>query len=144
MLRLGLTAAFQVTWVQILSVQCRQSRALLHDKSPELIGLCFYQILYHITQVFTKHCPNIFRNRPTPQFVEQAIKQSLTTLRMPKLDLVQLHWWDYEVPGMVDVAKSLADLREQGLITSIGTTNMSTEALAQIVDAGVPIVCNQV
>ena len=82
--------------------------------------------------------------KPTSQVVEQSIRQSMAALRTPKLDLVQLHWWDYEIPGMVNVAKSLADLREKGLIASIGTTNMSTEALAQIVDAGVPIVCNQV
>lgn len=68
----------------------------------------------------------------------------MAALRVPKLDLVQMHWWDYDMPGMVDVAMSLADLREKGLITSIGVTNMSTEALAQITDAGVPIVCNQV
>ena len=80
----------------------------------------------------------------TPQVVEQTIRRSMAALRVPKLDLVQMHWWDYEIPGMVDVAKSLADLREKGLITSIGTTNMSTEALARIVDTGVPVVCNQV
>lgn len=80
----------------------------------------------------------------TPQVVEQSIKRSLAALRVPKLDLVQMHWWDYDMAGMVDVAKSLADLREKGLITSIGVTNMSTEALAQIIDAGVPLVCNQV
>lgn len=45
---------------------------------------------------------------------------------------------------MIDVALTLADLRQKGLITSVGTTNMNTDALAQIVDAGVPVVCNQV
>lgn len=45
---------------------------------------------------------------------------------------------------MVDVALSLTDLKEKGLITSVGTTNMSTDALAKIVDAGVPVVSNQV
>jgi len=68
----------------------------------------------------------------------------MAALQVQKLDLVQLHWWDYSIPGMVDTAKVLMDLRGKGLITSIGTTNMSTEALALIVDAGVPVVCNQV
>ncbi|KAG0591614.1 hypothetical protein KC19_1G188300 [Ceratodon purpureus] len=95
-------------------------------------------------QVFTKFCPNIFRMKMTPQVVEQSIRRSMAALGVQKLDLVQMHWWDYDIPGMVDVAKSLADLREKGLITSVGVTNMSTEALAQIVDAGVPVVCNQV
>lgn len=95
-------------------------------------------------QIFTKFCPNIFRMKMTPQVVEQSIRRSIAALRVPKLDLVQMHWWDYDMPGMVDVAKSLAELREKGLITSIGVTNMSTEALSQIIDAGVPVVCNQV
>lgn len=99
--------------------------------------------LWHL-QMFTKFCPNIFRMKMTAQVVEQSIRRSMAALRVPKLDLVQMHWWDYDMPGMVDVAKSLADLREKGLITSIGVTNMSTDALAQISDAGVPVVCNQV
>lgn len=45
---------------------------------------------------------------------------------------------------MVDAAKSLADLQAKGLIKNLGTTNMDTQALAAIVDAGVPVVCNQV
>ena len=45
---------------------------------------------------------------------------------------------------MVDVAKSLADLQAGGLIRDVGVTNMNTDALAQIVDAGVPVVSNQV
>jgi aryl-alcohol dehydrogenase-like predicted oxidoreductase len=61
-----------------------------------------------------------------------------------QLDLVQLHWWDYSIPGMVDAALALAELREKGLVRHVGLTNMNTQAVAQIVDAGVPVVCNQV
>ncbi|CAM6041647.1 unnamed protein product [Sphagnum compactum] len=95
-------------------------------------------------QVFTKLVPNIFRQKFTPKLIEDGVRKSMAALQVQKLDLVQLHWWDYSIPGMVDTAKVLMDLRGKGLITSIGTTNMSTEALALIVDAGVPVVCNQV
>ena len=32
--------------------------------------------------------------------------------------------WDYSIPGMVDTAKSLADLQAKGLIKHVGLTNM--------------------
>ena len=65
-------------------------------------------------------------------------------VQVEQLDLVQLHWWDYSVGGMVETAKALDTLRKQGLIRSIGLTNMGCEGLQQILDAGVPIVSNQV
>lgn len=95
-------------------------------------------------QLFTKYVPNIFQSRPTRASVEASIRRSLKALDVPALDLVQMHWWDYGVPGMVDAGLALADLKAAGLIKSVGVTNMSTEALAQLVDAGVPVVCNQV
>jgi aryl-alcohol dehydrogenase-like predicted oxidoreductase len=45
---------------------------------------------------------------------------------------------------MVDVGRILTDLQKGGRIGSVGVTNMDTEALAKLVDAGVPVVCNQV
>ncbi len=65
-------------------------------------------------------------------------------MQVEQLDLVQLHWWDYSVEGMVETAQALNILREQGLIRSIGLTNIGCEGLQQILDAGIPIVSNQV
>ena len=95
-------------------------------------------------QVFTKCVPNIFREKPTRPSIEAGISRSCAALKQQKLDLVQLHWWDYNVPGMVDVALTLTELAKGGRIASVGVTNMDTEALAKLVDAGVPVVCNQV
>ncbi|GMH32447.1 hypothetical protein BSKO_00281 [Bryopsis sp. KO-2023] len=95
-------------------------------------------------QIFTKYVPNIFRSRPGPRDVEQAVKTSLENLRLSSLELVQLHWWDYGIPGMVDTAKALKDCQEKGMIKSLGATNIGVDALTQIVDAGVPMVSNQV
>ena len=65
-------------------------------------------------------------------------------MQVEQLDLVQLHWWDYSVEGMVETAQALDTLRKKGLIRSIGLTNIGCEGLQQILDAGVPIVSNQV
>lgn len=58
--------------------------------------------------------------------------------------LLLLLRWDYNIPGMVDAAKSLADLQAKGLIKQVGLTNMNVEAVTSIVDAGVPVANNQV
>mmetsp|Transcript_20955 Transcript_20955/g.45854 ORF Transcript_20955/g.45854 Transcript_20955/m.45854 type:complete len:370 (+) Transcript_20955:26-1135(+) len=95
-------------------------------------------------QVFTKYVPNVFQSRPSPSGVEAAVRRSLAALQTDSLDLVQMHWWEYGIPGMVDTAKALADCQAKGLIKHVGLTNMNVDAVSQIVDAGVPVVCNQV
>lgn len=44
----------------------------------------------------------------------------------------------------MDAALRLADLREEGVIREIGVTNFDVARLQQIMDAGVPVVSNQV
>lgn len=95
-------------------------------------------------EILTKFVPNIFQVKPTPANVEASIRKSMKNLQTSRLDSVQLHWWDYSIDGMVDAAKSLADLQAKGLIKQVATTNMNTAALAKIVDAGIPVASNQV
>lgn len=76
--------------------------------------------------------------------VRQAVERSLRRLRVERLDLVQFHWWDYAVPGMIETALWLADVQREGKIDLIGGTNFDapqTEALAR---AGVPLASMQV
>ncbi|HEY0745663.1 MAG TPA: aldo/keto reductase [Steroidobacteraceae bacterium] len=75
--------------------------------------------------------------------VERSIDRSLARLHMQRLDLVQLHWWDYAVPGYVEAALALARLREKGKLAHIGVTNFDVPHLTEILDAGVPVVSMQ-
>eukprot|EP00741_Cyanophora_paradoxa_P001834 tig00000507_g1777.t1 len=95
-------------------------------------------------QVFTKLVPNIFREQPTAAVVERTLRRSLAALGLEALDMVQLHWWDYSVPGMVEVARMLEGYRARGVLKAVATTNMDTKHLREIVEAGVPVVANQV
>eukprot|EP01025_Chloroclados_australasicus_P004124 TRINITY_DN10993_c0_g2_i1.p1 TRINITY_DN10993_c0_g2~~TRINITY_DN10993_c0_g2_i1.p1 ORF type:complete len:404 (+),score=26.09 TRINITY_DN10993_c0_g2_i1:86-1213(+) len=95
-------------------------------------------------EIFTKYVPNIFRGVPNKEQVTQDISKSIQALQMEPLDLVQLHWWDYSIPGMCDVGLHLMDLKEKGLIKDIGVTNLGVEAVQQLLDAGVQLVSNQV
>lgn len=95
-------------------------------------------------QLFTKYVPRLAGAKPAPAAVKAAVERSLGALQVDDLDLVQMHWWDYDQPGMEDTALELADLRAKGLIKSVGVTNIDTSRLEKILDAGVPVVSNQV
>ncbi|MCZ4291801.1 aldo/keto reductase [Hoeflea alexandrii] len=76
--------------------------------------------------------------------VAAAIETSLKRLNMERLNLVQFHWWDYEIDRQVEVACWLAELRQEGKVANIGGTNFDTEQMLRIIDAGVPLVSMQV
>ncbi len=76
--------------------------------------------------------------------VVRAIDRSLARLGVERLDMVQLHWWEYEIEGCVEAAGWLTELQSAGKIHLLGTTNFDTAHLRQLVDAGIPIVSNQV
>ncbi len=105
----------------------------------------FYQGALPPVQVHTKYVPDL---KALPSLgrdgVQRVIDRSLRRLGVERLDLVQFHWWDYEVPGYVQVANYLGDLHIAGKIKQIGLTNFDVPRLAQIVSAGVPVVSNQV
>ena len=96
-------------------------------------------------QVHTKYVPDL-KALPTlkGRDVEWVIDRSLRRLGVSSLDLVQFHWWDYDLPGYVEAAMYLKELQEAGKIRHIGVTNFDVRRLQEILEAGVPIVSNQV
>jgi aryl-alcohol dehydrogenase-like predicted oxidoreductase len=76
--------------------------------------------------------------------VRATIERSLSRLRCERLDLVQFHWWDYAVPGCVEAALWLEELREEGKIHLLGGTNFDTPHTEALVAAGVPLASMQV
>jgi len=96
-------------------------------------------------KVHTKFVPDLGKLATiTRADVAAAIDRSLSRLGMERLNLVQFHWWDYEVDRQVEVATWLADLRQAGKITNIGGTNFDTRQTRRILEAGVPLVSMQV
>lgn len=95
-------------------------------------------------QLFTKYVPNLSHGAPSSSQVKEAIKHSRRALQVQTIDMVQLHWWDYGCPGLMDVMNVLSDLQAEGHIRSIGATNLDTAAVEKITDADIPLVANQV
>lgn len=73
----------------------------------------------------------------------RILRRSCNRLGVAKLDLVQMHWWDYDVARYVEVGKHLVTLQQEDLVAHIGTTNMDTKRIAEMRAAGVPLVVNQ-
>jgi aryl-alcohol dehydrogenase-like predicted oxidoreductase len=96
-------------------------------------------------QVHTKYVPDLDRLATHSRAdVVRSIDRSLTRLGVDRLDLVQLHWWDYAVPGYVDAAAWLDELRRAGKIRYLGLTNFDRPRLEEIIGAGIPVVSHQV
>lgn len=123
----------------------------IYGRSEEFIGALVQELVSaegpsaaDKIQVHTKFVPDIDDlRRIDAAYVESAIDRSLERLHKDALDLVQFHWWDYDVPGCVDVAGHLVDLQAKGKIRHIGVTNFDTDHLAELVDAGIPVVSMQ-
>lgn len=96
-------------------------------------------------QIHTKYVPDLDTiSTLTARDVQANVDRSLRRLGVERLDLVQFHWWDYDIPGYLEAALHLDAIRKAGKIKHIGLTNFDAAHLAEFLEAGVPIVSNQV
>lgn len=96
-------------------------------------------------QIHTKYVPDLDR-LPTHSRADvvRGVDRSLARLGVERLDLVQLHWWDYSVRGYVEAAVWLDELRRAGKIRHVGLTNFDRQRLSEIVAGGATITSHQV
>lgn len=89
-------------------------------------------------QVHTKYVPD---RDSLPVHTEANARtimdRSRSRLNMDCLDMVQFHWWRYDVPGAVDTMKMLAAQQREGLIRLIGVTNFDVPHMQKFAEAGV-------
>lgn len=96
-------------------------------------------------KVHTKYVPDLQHLAVVSNHdVEASIDTSLRRLKTEQLDLVQFHWWDYDVNRYLEIAGHLTDLRAKGKIANIGGTNFNTAHTRKLIEAGVPLVAMQV
>ena len=96
-------------------------------------------------KVHTKLVPDL---STLPQISKQTIlsiiEQSLLRLRVDCLDLVQFHWWDYSIPGFLGAFHWLDEIRREGKIRHIGSTNFDTPHIKAVIEAGIPVLSMEV
>lgn len=74
----------------------------------------------------------------------QRVRSALTRTGKSSLDLVQLYWDDFNVPGWLQVAQVLQELQEHGVIKALGVTNWDVPHLIPLLDKGIKVATNQV
>lgn len=103
-----------------------------------------YPELAKALRVSTKYTPDIdLLPRLQRSDVEEAVDTSLQRLGVERLDLVQFHWWDYDVPGCVQAMQWLQEFQKAGKIAHLGVTNFNVARLREILDGGVTLLTNQ-
>ncbi|MBZ9708230.1 aldo/keto reductase [Mesorhizobium sp. ESP7-2] len=95
-------------------------------------------------KVHTKLVPDLERLATISRdYIRGIVDQSLLRLKTERLDLVQFHWWDYAQPRYVEAMGWLDELRLEGKLRNLGTTNFDTPRLAEILAAGITLVSQQ-
>ena len=77
--------------------------------------------------------------------IPRSVERSLQRLGRRRLDLLQLQYWDWQMPpGLTEAGLAMAELQRLGKASLLGACNLGVEPLARLLDAGVPIATNQV
>jgi len=75
----------------------------------------------------------------------KSVEDSLRRLRLDHLDLCLIHWPNPSIGKYREAWRALVEVRERGLVTSIGVSNFTRQHLDDIIrDSGVTPAVNQV
>jgi aryl-alcohol dehydrogenase-like predicted oxidoreductase len=95
--------------------------------------------------VQTKLVPDLGRLADIrPDEVEAIVDRSLQRLRIDRLPLVQVYWWDMAIGNAVEALEVLKDCQRKGKIAHLGTTNWDAPVMDRFIDAGFDISAAQV
>ena len=78
----------------------------------------------------TRQGPGIWTPVGRPAYLKQQVELSLRTLRLERIDLIQLHRIDAEVP-LADQLGAFKELQEEGKVRHIGVSEVSVAELEQ-------------
>ncbi len=98
----------------------------------ELLGKAARVISDKTLRIHTKFVPDLnCLQHIDRKYVENIIHRSLNRLQVECIDLVQFHWWNWEVKHYLQVMEWLFELKAQGKIAKIGLTNVNTQYLQE-------------
>lgn len=84
-------------------------------------------------RIHTKFVPDLnYLDKIDFRYVESIIDRSLKRLKIDCIDLVQFHWWNWEVKNYLLAMEFLSELKAQGKIAQIGLTNVNQKYLEEI------------
>jgi len=75
------------------------------------------------------------RRNSKPERIRAEVEDSLSRLKIDRIDLYQIHWPDSQTP-FEDSMEAMVRLREEGKIRCIGLSNFSPNQIRSCLDAG--------
>lgn len=99
----------------------------------ELLGRAIQAVPHQNLRIHTKFVPDLDRLQTIDRkYVESIIDRSLQRLKVECLDLVQFHWWDWDIENYLSALEFLSELKMKGKIHEIGLTNVDKTHLEEI------------
>lgn len=95
-----------------------------------LLGEVVKQVGKDKLRIHTKFVPDLdCLESINSQYIESVIDRSLKRLQVETLDLVQFHWWNWDIKNYMYTMETLNKLKTKGKIAAIGLTNVNTKYL---------------
>jgi aryl-alcohol dehydrogenase-like predicted oxidoreductase/enamine deaminase RidA (YjgF/YER057c/UK114 family) len=113
-----------------------------HYGSAEKIAGIFWKERGSCVQLLTKWVPK--PGKVAREDVRNAVQRSLDRMQTQRLDLLQVHTWNYADPNWLECLYWLQELKQEDLIRHLGLTNVDTAHLRIVLKSGIEIVSNQV
>ncbi len=99
-------------------------------------------------KVFTTYVPHFLDEERTrnhsKQDVKDVVNRSLKRLKQERLDLVQMHWWNYDIPGCLEMGLWLQELQKEGKIHKLAATNFDVPHMREFFEAGLDVITHTV
>lgn len=101
----------------------------------ELLGRASQAVPEKKLRIHTKFVPDLDRLQNIDRnYVETIIDRSRQRLQVDCIDLVQFHWWDWEVKNYFSTMEILSELKSKGKIAEIGLTNVNRRYLEEFAE----------
>lgn len=98
----------------------------------ELLGRASKAVTEKKLRIHTKFVPDLnCLQKIDRKYVENIIDRSIRRLQVECIDLVQFHWWNWEVKNYLSAMEILSELKVEGKITEIGLTNVNRKYLEE-------------
>jgi aryl-alcohol dehydrogenase-like predicted oxidoreductase len=101
----------------------------------ELLGKASQAVPEKKLRIHTKFVPDLnCIHEIDRKYIEDIIDRSLRRLQVKCIDLVQFHWWNWEIKNYLLAMEFLWELKAKGKIAEVGLTNVNKNYLEKFLE----------
>lgn len=104
----------------------------IYQGVEELLGKAAKMVAHKQLRIHTKFVPDLnCLQHIDRHYVENIIHRSLKRLQVEHIDLVQFHWWNWDIKKYLHAIEILNELKLAGKIKQLGLTNVNSKYLVE-------------